>query len=129
MHYNSGCNYSCLAARSPPIHDAHGPARRMLNHASEGSGGVLASGWLSLIRVSYVTPGCSLLIHHGAAMVAVVASPWAVAIVGVPRGVAMVACSCRMVMAVVVVVSRRRYYFLPVVVIPLPLRRNSEAHF
>lgn len=62
-------------------------------------------------------------------MVAVVAGPWAVAIVGVSRGVAVVACSCRVVMTVVVVVSRRRYYFLPVVVILLPLRRNSEAHF
>lgn len=99
------------------------------DHASKG-GGLLASGWLSLVRVSYVAPGCSLLVDHGAAVVAVVAGPWAVAVVGVPRGVTMVACPCRVVMAVVVVVvSRRWHYFLPVVVILLPLGRDTEAHF
>lgn len=127
LHYNSGCSYSCPAVRSSPINDDHGPAP--MHHASKGSGGALASSWLSLVRVSYITPGCSLLVHHGAAMVAVVACPWAVAVVGVSRGVAMVACSCGVVMAVVVVISRRWYHFLPIVVILFPLRRNSEAHF
>lgn len=99
------------------------------DHASRGSD-VFASGWLSLVRASYVAAGCALLVHHGATVVAVVASPWTVAVVGVSRGVAVVACPCRVVMAVVVVVvSRCWYYLLPVVVILLPLGRNSEAHF
>jgi hypothetical protein len=86
-------------------------------------------GWLSLARVSYVSAGCPLLVDNGAAVVAVVASPWAVAVVRVSRGVAVVASSGRVVMAVVVVVSCCGYDLFPVVVVPFPLRRNPEAHF
>lgn len=92
-------------------------------------GGVLASGWVSWARVSDVSPGCPLLVDDGTTVVTVVASPWAVAVMRVSRGVAMVACPCRVVVAVVVVVSRCWYYLLPVVVVLLPLRRDTEAHF
>lgn len=109
-------------------HDSHIPAPRMLYHGFM-SADVSALNWLSMVPVSYVSAGCSLLIDDGAAVVTVVASPWAMAVVRVSRGVTMVARSCRVVMAVVVVISRCRYYFFPVVIVLLPLWRDTEAHF
>lgn len=108
--------------------NAYVPAPGMLHHEFKG-GGVLVLGWLLLARVSYVSPGCPLLVDNGAAVMAVVASPWAVAVVRVSRGVTVVTSSCRVVMAVVVVISRRRDYFFPVVVVLFPLWLNTEAHF
>jgi hypothetical protein len=116
------------AARSATVINGHVSAPMMQHHELKG-GSLLALGWLLLVRVSNVSPGCPLLVDNGAAVVAVVASPWAVAVVRVSRGVTMVACSCRVVMAVVVVVSRCRYYFFPVVVVLFPLWRNTETHF
>lgn len=78
-------------------------------------------------RLSHVSPGCPLLVHHGATgTVAMDTGPWAVAIVGVSRCVAAVACSRRVVVAVVMVVSGRRNHLFPVVVVSLSAHRNTH---
>lgn len=84
----------------------------------------------------YVSPGRPLLDHHRAACpVARDASPRAVAVVGVPGGVALVARPrgvglVLVVLVVMIVFPRRGHDFLPVVVAVwlLPLWLGSEAH-
>lgn len=102
----------------------------MTLHHDFNGGGLLASiSLLSFGPVSYVSPGCALFVDDGAAVVAMVASPWALAVMRVSRGVTVVACSCRVVVAMVVVISCRGDHLFAVVVVLFPLWRNTEAHF